>query len=161
MGLERTPLALSAADDVVIVPDDVVIATEEIIYESVALSLDESEVKQELVEEKAEEVKQEAENIQQASAAAESTSEKVTTEFFSSPDYSPSPAIMALAMSPLNSPIGMFILLYACSPSYSHSHSSFHTLSRFILTCIRGTQEERPCKSYCSFPSKEELLSAH
>lgn len=107
MGLERTPLALSAADDVVIVPDDVVIATEEIIYESVALSLDESEVKQELVEEKAEEVKQEAENIQQASAAAESTSEKVTTEFFSSPDYSPSPAIMALAMSPLNSPIGM------------------------------------------------------
>lgn len=96
----RTPLPFSTVgSESVVATDDVVIATEEeMVCEEVAL--EEPEEKQEL-----EEKQEESEMITEASAAAESTCERVITETFSSPEYTPSTNVLALAMSPLNSPL--------------------------------------------------------
>lgn len=96
----RTPVNMSALEnEPVVVPDDIVLA-EEIGCEDMAL--EESEERQGV------EQKQEAaETPRESSAGAESTCQRVTTErYLSSPEYTPSPTIIALAVSPLNSPSG-------------------------------------------------------
>jgi len=97
----RTPInsTLDSSEPVVVL-DDVVIA-EEIMCDVVVL--EEPEEKRGIEE------KQEASETttQEASTVAESTSQKVITEsYLSSPEYTPSTTVVALAMSPLNSPIG-------------------------------------------------------
>lgn len=79
------------------VTDDIVVATEEVICEVEMASATASSDSIEKGIEK---------TLERASIGAESVCEKVTVETFSSPEYSPSPAIMALSVSPLNSPIG-------------------------------------------------------
>jgi len=94
----RTPLGDSTVEnDAVVVPEDVVIATEEMVCEDAVL--EEPEEKQGL-----EETQEASEITQQTTAGAESTCGKMSTEnYWSSPEYSPSATVVALAMSPKNS----------------------------------------------------------
>jgi len=80
----RTPLAISSQE---VAADDVVLAEEVVLHAS-----------GEIVD-KAEKVE-----VVENSAAVESTAGVMTREVFSSPEYSISPGIMALTISPLSSP---------------------------------------------------------
>jgi len=90
--LARTPLALSTQEAEVV--NDVVVAEEVIMRASV-----ETPVKLE----KAEKIDLDV-VVVESSTVVESTSHKTIREVFSSPEYSISPAIMALTISPLSSP---------------------------------------------------------
>jgi len=125
-GIARTPLALSAMDtDAVVVPDDVIIVSEEVVCEGIsepeetqeAEKTDEMKISKGVAESTEEmKISKGAESIDEmkiskgvastveSSAATDSTSEKVITETFNSPDVTTSHTIMALAISPLNSP---------------------------------------------------------
>jgi hypothetical protein len=98
----RTPLTLSAQDAVVV--DDLIIVGQEIMG-GAPLSLSSSSAEAEVVvvasEEKADKVLSSSAELP-ASEALESTSIRHTVETYSSPDVSA--GIMALVMSPLNSP---------------------------------------------------------
>jgi len=80
----RTPLAISSQE---VAADDVVLAEEVVLHASGE------------VVDKAEKVE-----VVEQSTVVESTAGNTTREVFSSPEYSISPGIMALTISPLNSP---------------------------------------------------------
>jgi len=119
-GNTRTPLALSAMDtDAVVGPDDVVIVSDGIVEGIIPDPEERQEIDEMKISKGIEntddmkiskgastdemKISKGIENTAESSAGPESTCGKVTTETFNSPDV-PSQTIMALAVSPVNSP---------------------------------------------------------
>jgi len=85
----RTPLALT--QEVEVVSPDVVVAEEIIMSASIETPVKMEKIDLDVV-------------VVESSTVVESTAQKTIREVFSSPEYSISPAIMALTISPLSSP---------------------------------------------------------